>query len=103
MGCKKVTIKIGKALAQHLKPTLISFITDMTGLVQNTDWTNDNKREAVVLLAKARAKQLGQEAKESAIRAMVELAVVGARNLGEEVNELGKMEMAEVEGIEEVD
>jgi hypothetical protein len=89
MGCKQRTVKIAKSLAAQLAPPVVRFAADMVGLLQTTDWSNDAKRETAVTLTKARASQLGQEVKESAIRVAVEVAVNALKEGTEALEELG--------------
>ena len=67
-------------------------------ILVETDWSNEQKRETAVDLAKAEARQAGREVRESAIRATVEAAVVGFKKIGTALEELGQE--PEVETVE---
>ena len=65
------------------------FIADTVGLLQNTDWTNHEKRAVAIKLAEAKMVQRGEEAKEGAIRAAIEISVGALKQGGTALAELG--------------
>ena len=100
--CARRTKKIIKTIGKSLTPVGVKLIGDVVGLVATTDWSNDQKREAAVDMAKGALKAAGNEAKETAIRATVEVAV-SALKQGEtalaELGTVGADDEQELEGL----
>lgn len=88
--CAKRTKKIIKAFARELTPIGVRLIGDAVGLASTTDWSNDEKRENAVAMARGAIKSRGLEAKETAIRAAVEMSVAALKQGQEALSELGK-------------
>ena len=89
MGCKQRTVKIAKRFAQMLTPIAVRYIADTVGILEGTDWSNDEKREIAVTLGRSRLNQLGLDAKEGAIRVAVEVAVDALKEGADALGELG--------------
>lgn len=95
MGCKRRVVRIGKALARNMSPALIKFTAETVGLLGDTDWSNGERREIAVGLGKAKARQLGDDAKEVGIRMAVELAVAAVKDGLEALEDLGQDDSGE--------
>lgn len=100
MSCKKVTIRIGKILLAAVSPIGFRFIASTVEVLEQTDFTNKEKRDLALKLAIAEAKKSGREAKEGAIRAAVEISVAALKEGAEQVKLLGTLDVAEAEGVE---
>jgi len=103
MSCKRTTIKIGKLLLAAVSPVGFRYIASTVEILAQTDWSNKQKRDLAIELAKAEAKQAGREIKETAIRAAVEISVAALKQGAEEVRALGSLEVSEAEGVEMVE
>lgn len=88
--CAKRTKKIVKGIAKTLTPVGVALIGDVVDIVATTDWTNDQKRERAVELAKGALDSRHIEAKEVMIRAAVEGSVVALKEGREALKELGQ-------------
>lgn len=99
-ACKKRTIKIAKTIARALSPVGVRLIGDIVGIVASTDWTNEQKRENAVDLAKGALETRGIEARESIVRAAVEASVVALKDGAEALAELGAPDDDDVAEIE---
>jgi len=95
--CKRRVKKIAGTVARALQPTGMKLIANIVGIVANTDWTNDQKREASVQLAAAALKRAGDDAKESMIRLAVETSVMALKEGEVALGELGEIDEASVE------
>ena len=91
-ACGRRVKSIVKGVARELTPVGVALIGDIVGITAETDWTNDEKRENAVALAKSALRQRGIEARESAIRAGVEGAVTALKDGQEALAELGQMD-----------
>ena len=87
--CAKRTKRIVKGIAKGMTPIGMKLIGNIVGLVANTDWSNDEKRERSVEMGKAAIRQAGIDAKEYMIRASVEAAVAALKEGESALQELG--------------
>lgn len=97
MGCKKVMIKLGKAVLHELTPPGLKLLKTITGIVATTDWSNEQKRERAVEMASGALKDAGIEARESVIRSTQETLVAGMKIVGDELAVVGELEIVEAE------
>ena len=91
-ACKRRTVKIVKAIAKELAPPGVRLIGSIVEIVATTEWTNEEKRERAVEMAKGALKNAGNEAREVAIRAAVEASVVALKDGQEALAELGQVD-----------
>ncbi len=101
--CKRATIKVGKFLLAAVSPIGFRFIASIVEILQQTDFTNSEKRRLAIELAKAEAKSAGREIQETAIRAAIEISVAALKQGGDEIRVLGTLDVAEAEGVEMVE
>jgi len=98
--CAKRTKRIVKTIAKSLTPVGVKLVGTVVGLVATTDWSNEQKREAAVAMAKGAIKEAGIEAKETAIRATVEVAVAALKDGQEALEDLGELDDGDAEELE---
>ena len=90
--CARRTKKIIRVIAMSLTPIGVKLIGTVVGLVATTDWSNDEKREVAVDMARGAIKDAGIEAKETAIRTAIEVAVAALKDGSEALADLGELE-----------
>lgn len=94
--CARRVKSIAKSFQRQLTPVGVKLIGDLVGIVAETDWTSDEKRERAVDMAKAQLKARGIEAKETAIRAAIEASVAALKEGQAALAELGQGDDADV-------
>jgi len=104
MGCKRVMITLGKGLLQEITPPGLKLLTTIVELISTTDWSEEDKRERAVEMAKGALKDAGIEARENAIRATNEMMLRGLKELGTlEMEIVGTLTIEEADAVEIVE
>lgn len=101
--CARRTKKIIKVIGKSLTPVGVGLIGNIVGLIAGTDWSNSEKRERAVDMAKAALREASITAKETAIRTVVEVSVAALKQGTDALADLGQLDVADAQEIESLD